>query len=239
MLHQPLERVLVSLAVCRREIARRCEQLAERQTVVMRVDEPGQLLHQRSDTRLAGDVVKAETERALAGERTVANSAVTERAEHVDAGAAVVDEVVALGPVDTRHDIPGARMLGQMHQPIVAVTPGADEEQRVEPGTASLDKIAIQAALYVEPPVLFAALDLLDCAAAQDIGDADAGQHLVGGARVTGVGEKRVDVEGKDHLGGRQRIKDASDLGSRHLGIAILVQQEDRTTRPLGVQVIC
>ncbi len=84
--------------------------------------------------------------------------------KHVKAGAAVVDEVIAVLPVNLFHDILSSVMLRQMYEPIFAVTSAGppNEEWGEKACPTAVDQRFIECGLNESSPVRFVLFDLVD-----------------------------------------------------------------------------
>src|SRR5258705_11180221 len=75
--------------------------------------------------------------------------------EHVEPGAAVVAEVVVVGPAHLCHNVTGAVVLREVDQPVVTVSIAvADEERGVVPATAVSNQGSLKTARQEGPPTL-------------------------------------------------------------------------------------
>ena len=109
------------------------------------MDQTCQLLSEQRDARLIGRSVKAKG--TLSSEVSIPIGVVSEHPEHVEPGAAIVNEVIVLGPVHLGHHVAGSGMLRQVHQPVVAVPRCLDEKESVVTGATSLHQPAIETTL--------------------------------------------------------------------------------------------
>lgn len=95
--------------------------------------------------------------------------------EHIQTGASVVYKMVAVLPVNLLHDVLSPVMLGQVYEPIFAVTGSraTDEERRKETCSTALDQRFVKRRLNEPAPVGFVIFDLLDGSPTETFKDVD------------------------------------------------------------------